>query len=119
MKIVPDEAQVYHYTAPCHSLADESAITHLCSVQLHVKTVHFLKLMRAVLKHVPLERWIQLMICGLKTVNLEWEKIVMIGYTWLFIYESARTYEGRMIADPESYTLCIGSPNTEQSEVKQ
>ena len=56
--------------------------------------------MRAVLKHVPLERWIQL-IGGLKTVNLAWvNKIAIIAYTWLFVYESARRYEGRMNAAP-------------------
>ena len=39
------------------------------------------------------------MIGGLKNVNLAWvDKIVMIGYTWLFVYESARRYEGRMSA---------------------
>ena len=61
----------------------------------------FLKLMRAVLKHVPLERWIQLMMDGFKTVNLAWvNKIARIGYTWLFVYESARMYEGQMNAAP-------------------
>ena len=52
------------------SMADESAKKHFCSMQLYVNIVHFLKLMRAVLKHVPLERWIQLMIGGFKTLNL-------------------------------------------------
>ena len=52
-------------------------------MQLYVNKVHFLKLMRAVLKHFPLERWIQLMIGGFKTVNLAWvNKIAVIGYTW-------------------------------------
>ena len=83
------------------SLAEESANKHLCSMQLYVNIVHFLKLMRVVLKHVPLERWIQLMIGGFKTVNLAWvNKIAMIGYTWLFVYESLRRYEGRMNAAP-------------------
>ena len=51
--------------------------------------------MRAVLKHVPLERWIHLMIGGFKTVNMAWvNKFAMIGNTWFFIYESARRYEG-------------------------
>ena len=52
------------------SLADESANKHSRSMQLYVNIVHYLKLMRVVLKHVPLERLIQLMSGGLKTVNL-------------------------------------------------
>ena len=37
------------------------------------------------------------MIGGLKTVNLAWvNKIAVIGCTWLFVYESALTYETRM-----------------------
>ena len=46
------------------SLADESAKKPLCSRQLYVIIVHFLKLMRGVLKYVPLERWIQHVIGG-------------------------------------------------------
>ena len=80
-------------------LAVESASKHLCSMLLCVNIIHFLKLMRVVLKHVPLERWIQLMICGFKTVNLAWvNKAAMIGYTWHFVYESLRRYEGRINA---------------------
>ena len=57
--------------------------------------------MRTVLKHVPLDRRIQLMIGGIKTVNLEWvNKVAIIGYTWIFVYESLRRYEGRMNAAP-------------------
>ena len=68
MKIVPEEARVsIDFAMP---LADESANKHLCSMQLYVNIVHFLKLMRPVLKHVPLERWIQLIIGVFKTVNL-------------------------------------------------
>ena len=71
-------------------------------MQLYVNIVHFLKLMRVVLKHVPLERWIQLMIGGLKTVNLAWvNKVAGIGCTWLFVYESSVTYEGRMNVAPK------------------
>ena len=85
------------------SLADESANKHSCSMQLYVNKVNFLKLMRVVLKHIPLERWIQLMIGGLKTVNLAWiNKTPMISYTWLFVYESLRRYEGWMNAAPVS-----------------
>ena len=41
------------------------------------------------------------MIGGLKTVILAWvNKIAVIGGTWLFVYESALTYEGRMNAVP-------------------
>ena len=69
------------------SLADESANKHLCSMQLYVNVVHFLNLMLAVLKHVPLERWTQFMIGGFKTVKLAWvNKIALNGYTWLFVY---------------------------------
>ena len=83
----------------CIWLADESANKHLQSMQLRASKALFLKLMRVVLKHVPLERWIQHMIGGLKTVNLAWvNKIAVIGCTWLFVYESALTYEGRMNA---------------------
>ena len=70
--------------------------------------------MRVVLKHVPLERWIQPMTGGFKTVNLAWvNKAPMIGYTWLFVYENIRKYEGRMNAAPVRcvtslvYTLII------------
>ena len=64
----------------------------------------FLKLMREVLKHVPFECCIQLMIGGLKTVNLAWvNKNAMIGYTWLFAYDSARRYRGWMNAAPAGY----------------
>ena len=67
-----------------------SANKHLQSVQFRASKALFLKLMRAVLKHVPLERFIQLMIGGLKTVNLAWvNKTAVIGYTRLFVYESA------------------------------
>ena len=42
------------------------------------------------------------MIDGFKTVNLAWvNKIGMIGYTILFVYESTRWYEGQMNAAPE------------------
>ena len=58
-------------------------------MQLYVNMVHFLKLMRVVLKHVPLERWIQLMIGSFKTVNLaRVNKIAVISYTWLVVYEA-------------------------------
>ena len=81
-------------------------VNQLCSTQLYVTIVHFLKLMRLVLKHVPLERWIQLMIAGFKTVNLVWvNKVTMIGYTWLFVYESARRYEGRTNVAPVPYII--------------
>ena len=83
------------------SLADESAIKHLCIMQLYVSIVHFLKLMRAVLEHVPLERWIELMTGGFKTVSSAWvNKFDMIGYTRLFVHESARRYKGLMNAAP-------------------
>ena len=68
-------------------------------MELYVNMVHFFNLLQVVLKDVPLERWIQFVIGGFKTVNLAWaNKVVMIGYTWLFVYESLRMYEGRMIA---------------------
>ena len=67
---------------------------------------NFLKLMRAALKHVPLKCRFHLMIGGFKTVNWAWvNKNAMIGYTWLFVYESACRYEGRMIA--ALISLCI------------
>ena len=63
------------------SLADESANKHSRSMQLYVNLVHFLKLMRVALKHVPRERWIQLMIGGFKTVSLAWvNKIAVTDY---------------------------------------
>ena len=100
MKIVPDESRAYHLDRAM-SLADESANKHLCSMQLCVNIVHFLKLMRVVLKQVPLERWILLMIGGFKPVSLVWvNKVAMIGYTWLFVYDSLRRYEGRINAAP-------------------
>ena len=79
-------------------LADGSANKHSRSMQLYVNIVHFLKLMRVVLKNVPLERWNQLMIGDFKTVNLAWvNKVAMIGYPWLFVYEIACRYEERML----------------------
>ena len=34
---------------------------------------------------------------GLKTGNLAWvNKVAVIGFTWLFVYERAHSYEGRM-----------------------
>ena len=93
------------------SLVDESANKNLFSMQLYVNIVHFSKLVQAVLKHVPLERWIQLMIGGFKTVSLAWvNKIAMIGYTWPSVYESARRYEGRLNAapgEPPSQLSCL------------
>ena len=57
--------------------------------------------MRALLKHVPLERWVLLMIGGFKTVTLAWvNEIAVIGCTLLFVDESARSYEGRLNAAP-------------------
>ena len=89
------------------SLADESANKPLCSLQLYVQIVNFLKFMRGVLKHVPLERWIQHMIDGFKTVSLAWvNKIAMIGYTWLFVYESAVRYEWRQLGIERSH-FCL------------
>ena len=41
----------------------------------------------AVVTNVSLERWIQHISGGFKTVNLSWvNKIAVIGYTWLFVY---------------------------------
>ena len=40
---------------------------------------------------------------GLKTVNLAWvNKIAVIDCTWLFVYESALTYEVGRNAAPEN-----------------
>ena len=51
--------------------------------------------------NVPLERWIKVMIGGFKTVSLaSLNEVVVIGYTWLFVYECARSYKGRMNAVP-------------------
>ena len=92
-------------------LADVSAIKHLQSMQLQASKALFLKLMRVVLKHVPLECWIQHMTGGFKTVSLAWVfKIAVIGCKWLFVYKSALTYEGRMNAaldhsSPTRYTF--------------
>ena len=37
----------------------------------------------------------------METVNLAWgNKIAVIGYTWLFVYESSLTYKGRLNASP-------------------
>ena len=81
------------------SLADESANKKLRSLQFYENIVHFLKLMRVVIKHVSLERWIQLMVGGFKTVSLAWvNKVAIICCTWLFVYESLRRYERRMNA---------------------
>ena len=45
--------------------------------------------MRVFLKIVPLERWIQFMIDGFKTVSLAWvNKIAVIGYTWPFFVKA-------------------------------
>ena len=57
------------------SLANVTANKYSRSMQLYVNIVYYLKLIRVVLKYVSLERWIQLMIGGFKTVNL-----AMSGY---------------------------------------
>ena len=50
------------------------------------------------------------MIGGLKTVSLAWvNKIAVIGYTWLFVYETALIYEGRMNAAPENLANCVSA----------
>ena len=37
------------------------------------------------------------MIGGVRTINLTWvNKITVIGYTWLFVYESAHSYEEKI-----------------------
>ena len=78
-----------------------SANKHLQSMLLRASKALFLKLMRVVLQHVPLERWIQHMIGDLKTGNLSGvNKISVIGCTWLFVCESALTYEGQMNGAP-------------------
>ena len=42
------------------------------------------------------------MIGGFKTENLSWiNKIAVIGFTWLFVYESAHSYEEGMHAPKE------------------
>ena len=86
------------------SLAEGSANKHLCSMQFYVNKVHFLKLLRVVLNMFYLKLnsandwWLQ----SCKLGN-EWawvNKIDMIGYIWLFVYENPRTYQGRMNAGP-------------------
>ena len=63
-------------------------------------------------KNVPLEHWIQLMIGGFKTLNLAWvNKIAVNGYTWLFVYKSAGRYEGRMNAAPKRHNF---SPHADE-----
>ena len=53
-------------------------------------------------KNVPLERWIQLMIGAFKIVKLAGvKKIAMIGYSWLFVYQKAYSYEEQMHVPPE------------------
>ena len=50
------------------------------------------------------------MIGSFKTVNMAWiNKIAMSGYTWLFVYESARRYEGRMNAAPVLKLSVVGN----------
>ena len=56
----------------------------------------------ALVENVPLERWIQLMIGVFKIVNLAWVyKFAVIGYTWLFVYESVHSYEEGMHVTPK------------------
>ena len=53
------------------------------------------------------------MIGGFKTVCLACvNKVAMIGYTWLFVYESLRRYEGRMNAAPRFFSD-VGRVTTE------
>ena len=45
-------------------------------------------------KNAPFQRWIQFMIGGFKSVNLARKnKVDVIGYTWLFAYQSPHSYE--------------------------
>ena len=47
------------------------------------------------LKNVPFERWMQLMIVSFKTVNLAWVcKIAVIGHALFFVYQRAHSFEG-------------------------
>ena len=67
---------------------------YFCSMRLHVNIVHLLKLMWGSLKKCSAERWNQLTIGGIKTVNLALiNKFAVIDYTWLFVYESADNNE--------------------------
>ena len=85
-------------------LADVSANKHIHSLQTRANIVLFLNLMAPPIKNVLIERCIQLMIGDLKNVNLAWvNNITVIGCTWLFVYEIARSYEGRMNAAPNLY----------------
>ena len=87
-------------------LANVSTIKHIHSVLLRENLVLFLKLTAPPLKNLLLERCSQHMIGGLKTVNLTWvNKIAVIGGTWIFVYESARSYERRLNAAPNSVSL--------------
>ena len=69
---------------------------------MHVNIVNFLKLMLGTGKNVPLERWIQTIIGGFKTVNLPWvNKTAGIGYSWLFVNGCAHSYEEGMHVTPD------------------
>ena len=46
------------------------------------------------------------MIGCFKTVSFAWvNKIAVIGFTWLFVYQKARSHEGRMNAGPGAQYL--------------
>ena len=67
----------------------------------HVNVVNFLKLIMDTLRNVPLERRVQLMFGGFKTVKSVWmNKNALVGYAWLFVYESAHSYEEGMHVPP-------------------
>ena len=75
---------------------------------MHVYMAHFLKLIWGSRKNGPFECWIQLMIGGFKTVNLaRVNKIIVIGYTWIFVYEVAHSYEEGMHVLPALKALEI------------
>ena len=72
-------------------------------MQSLVNIIYFLKLKRSTGNKDLLERWIQFLFNGFKTVNMARViKTAMIDYTWFFFYEIAHSYEEAMHVAPES-----------------
>ena len=84
---------------PAILLPDVSANKHLHNMQLYVNIVHFLNLIRGSSKYCSTltldsayDWWLHN--CKVAVVN----KTAVIGCTWLFVYQRARSYVGRLNA---------------------
>ena len=70
-------------------------------------------------KNVSLERWIQLMIGGFKTVSLAWKKIAVIGYTWVLFMKDLIATRKECLSPRILYSLYLFSQHIQETIGKQ